>query len=416
MVVFRPFKAVRPADQELAEKIASLPYDVVNSEEARNLANGNQKSFLRVVKPEIDLSSGVDPYSDAVYLKGKENLEEFQSKGWLIQDQEQHYFVYRLIMEDRSQFGLVGCVSAEDYWADKIKKHELTRPDKEADRIRHVDTQNANAGPVFLFYDGEPEINKLVDEVTKEKPLYDVTSTDTTPNVQHTIWKVPKEKNEMVQSSFQAIPHIYVADGHHRTATGAIVAKRRKEANPNHTGEEEYNFFLAVLFPANQLKILDYNRVVKDLNGLSKYEFLEKAAENFDLMKDYKNRKPSRKSTYGMYLDNQWFLLTAKDAIIEKEDPIKSLDIAILNDNLLAPILGIGDPRTDKRIDFVGGIRGMDELERRVDSNEMVVAFSLYPTSISELKKVADAGLQMPPKSTWFEPKLRSGFLIHIYE
>ncbi|MFX1511291.1 MAG: DUF1015 domain-containing protein [Promethearchaeota archaeon] len=413
MVVFKPFKALRPKNQELAEKIASLPYDVINSEEAHELAKDNQYSFLHIVKPEIDLDRSINPYDDVVYAKAKENFEKFRNLSWLIQDSKPYFYIYRQTMENRSQYGLVGCVSAEDYWNDYIKKHELTRKDKEKDRIRHVDTLDANAGPVFLFYPRKSEIDKIIQTQIKQAPLYDFTSQD---DISHIVWRID-EKNlcDKIVDHFAQIPHIYIADGHHRTASGAIVAKKRKKANPNHTGDEEYNFFLAVLFPAEDLHILDYNRVVKDLNGLSSEEFLQRVSEKFDIISDYKERKSQKKNTFGMYLDKKWYLLTAKPRTYDTNDPIKSLDISILQDNLLSPILNIQDPRTDKRIDFIGGIRGMTELERRVNNGEMRLAFSIYPTNITELMKVAEAGLQMPPKSTWFEPKLRSGLLIHVY-
>lgn len=413
MVVVRPFKAVRPKDQNLAEKIASFPYDVINSDEARELVKDNQYSFLHVVKPEVDLDPSVNLYDPLVYQKARENFERFIENGWLIRDEEPHYYVYRQVMDKREQFGLVGCASGEDYWADKIKKHELTRKSKEEDRIKHVDTVNANAGPVFLFYPRRASIDEVVAETTAQEPLYDFTSED---GIQHTVWAVSLQKTGDLRKSFEELPHTYVADGHHRTASGAIIAKRRAEANPNHTGEEEYNFFLAVIFPAEDLKIFDYNRVVKDLNGRSPDEFIAKLAEKCEVVEGHVERKPPAKGTFGMYLGGKWYLLTAKDGTFDADHPIKSLDVSIMQENILTPILGIEDPRTDDRIDFVGGIRGMDELERRVNSGEMAVAFSMYPTSIEELMSVADAGLQMPPKSTWFEPKLRSGLLVHSYE
>ncbi|MHA2330790.1 MAG: DUF1015 domain-containing protein [Candidatus Hodarchaeales archaeon] len=417
MVVIRPFKAVRPKNQEIAEKIASFPYDVINSEEAREIAKDNPHSFLHVVKPEIDLdeffAGEITLYDDKIYAKAKENFEKLQQEGWLIQDNKPCFYIYRQIMEGRNQYGIVGCVTGEDYWDNKIKKHELTRKDKETDRIRHVDTVNANAGPVFLFRSKQSEIDEIVEKVTREPPLYDFTTED---NITHTVWMITDDMlNKDIINGFTEVPHIYVADGHHRTATGAIIAKRRAEANPNHTGEEEYNFFLAVIFPAKQLRILDYNRVVKDLNGLSTEEFLGIISEKFEVKKGHEDRKPPKKGTFGMHLDNEWYLLITKPGTYDPDDPIQSLDISILMNNLLDPVLGIGDPRTDKRIDFIGGIRGMDELERRVNI-DMRIAFSLYPISIEELMKVADAGLQMPPKVTWFEPKLRSGLLIHVYD
>lgn len=417
MVVFRPFRAVRPANQELAEKIGSLPYDVISSKEARELAKDNEHSFLHVIKPEIDLPDGTDTYADEVYTKALENFQKMRSQQWLIQEEEPSFYVYKQVMEGRSQFGIVGCVSGDDYWADKIKKHELTRKDKEADRIRHLETINGNAGPVFLFHQHSDALEGIVQETILQTPLFDVKATDTDPGVQHTIWQVAREHNTALVEGFAKLPHLYVADGHHRTASGAIVAKRRKEANKAaHTGEEEYNFFLAVSFPADELQILDYNRVVKDLNGLSVDEFLERLSEKFEIKKGHEERNATQKASFGMYLDNQWYLLIAKQDVYDPEHPIDSLDISIMSNNILAPILGITDLRTDKRIDFVGGIRGMDELQRRVNSGEMKVAFSVYPVSIEELMAVADSGMQMPPKGTWFEPKLRSGYLVHVYD
>ena len=417
MVTFRPFKAVRPKNQDLAEKIASFPYDVINSKEALEIAKDNELSFLHIVKPEIDVpefyEEKITLYDDKIYKKARENFVKFQKEKWLIQDEKPNFYVYRQIMDKRSQYGLVGCVSGQDYWDNKIKKHENTRKAKEDDRIRHVDTVNANAGPVFLFYPKRSDIEKIVNKIIQNDPLYDFHSED---DIIHTVWQVSNENDiNLLTTSFKDIPHTYVADGHHRTATGAIIAKRRAEANSNHTGNEEYNFFLAVIFPAEDLFILDYNRLVKDLNGLNSTEFLEKISEKFDIQDNYAKRNPSDKKTFGMYLEGKWYLLKAKPGTFDDKDPIKSLDVSILMDNLLDPILGIGNPKTDKRIDFVGGIRGMDELEKRVNK-DMKVAFSMYPTKIAELMSVADAGLLMPPKSTWFEPKLRSGLLIHTYE
>lgn len=417
MVTFRPFRAVRPRNQKLAKKIASYPYDVINSKEAREIVKGNKYSFFHIVKPEIDIKEyfkGKIAYNDErVYAKARKKFEKFQNKKWLIQDEKPYFYIYRQIMDSRSQYGLVGCVSGQDYWDNKIKKHEKTRKDKEEDRIRHAEVVNANAGPVFLFYPKSDEIKSLVDRIIQKDPIYDITTEDT---LTHTVWQISDETDILTLIKiFENIPHVYVADGHHRTASGAIIAKRRAEANPNHTGNEEYNFFLATIFPSEDLFILDYNRLVKDLNGLSKDEFLTKVAEKFDIQENYTERKPTEKRTFGMYLEGKWYLLKAKEGTYVENDPIKCLDVYILMEYLLSPILGIGDPKTDKRIDFVGGIRGMDELEKRVNDG-MKIAFSMYPTTIEELMNVADAELLMPPKSTWFEPKLRSGLFTHTYE
>jgi len=412
MVVFRPFKAVRPKNQELAKKIASLPYDVIDSIEAREISRENPFSFLHVVKPEIDLDPGINPYDDSVYEKAKDNFEKFKEQGWLIQDEKPGFYIYRQVMEGRGQSGLVGCVSAQDYWDGKIKKHELTRKDKEEDRIKHIDAVNANTGLVFSFYPRRADIDKIVDKAVQGQPIYDFTSED---GIRHTVWRVEDELTEKIQEHFSQISHIYIADGHHRAAAAAKIAERRRECNPNHNGNEEYNFFMAAVFPAEDLLIMECNRVVKNLNGLSDQEYLEKLAEKFEILKRYKERNPTRKRTFGMYFEGIWYLLTPKPGTYDKDDPIESLDVSILQDNLLTPILGIKDPRTDPNIDFMGGIRGLDELERRVDFEGMRVAFALFPNSMDELMRVADSGLVLPPKSTWFESKLRSGLLIHLY-
>ncbi|OQX71843.1 MAG: hypothetical protein B6D62_01280 [Candidatus Cloacimonas sp. 4484_275] len=414
MAKIRPFRGVRPK-QELVEKVASPPYDVLSSEEARKMAAKNPFSFLHVVKPEIDLPENINIYDEAVYQKGKENLYKMISDGILIQDEKPCFYFYRLIMGNVNQIGLVAGASIEDYENDVIKKHEHTRADKEADRIKHVDTLNANTGPVFLTYPAQKEIDELTEKITGEKPLYDFETED---GIRHTVWKVEDENRiKEIISLFSKIKNLYVADGHHRSASATIVGQRRRAANPNHTGEEEYNFFLSVIFPHNQLYIMDYNRVVKDLNGLEKDEFLKKVGEKFKVEEVTGNKpyKPEKAHTFGMYLDGKWYKLTALEGTYPKDDPVKSLDVSILQENLLAPILGIGDPRKDKRIDFVGGIRGLKELERRVDSGE-AVAFSMFPTSIEELMTIADAGKVMPPKSTWFEPKLRSGVIVHLLD
>ncbi|PKK86012.1 MAG: DUF1015 domain-containing protein [Thermoplasmata archaeon HGW-Thermoplasmata-1] len=417
MVTFKPFKALRPKDNGLASMIASFPYDVVNSAEAKVIAGDNGLSFLHVVKPEIDLPESTNPYAPEIYAKAGENFRKLIDGGFMAMDEEGSFYVYREVgneaMGRNTQTGVVGCASADDYWADRIKKHEFTLKKKEDDRIRHTEAINANAGPVFLFSPRNAELDEAVGRVTGGQPVYDFTSTD---GVRHTVWKVhDSADNERIAGIFSRIPATYIADGHHRAATGALVAKRRKEANPAHTGSEEYNFFLAVVFPGDDLNIMEYNRLVKDLNGMTPDEFIELVAEKFEIEDGYEEKKPFAPHTISMYLDGEWFLLMPKQGTFNPNDPIKSLDVSILMENLLSPILAIGDPRTDGRIDFVGGIRGVGELERRVDSGEMAAAFAMFPTSIEELQAVADAGLCMPPKSTWFEPKLRSGLLVHRY-
>ncbi len=411
MVKIREFAALRPRE-DLAAEVASPPYDVLDSREARERARGKPYSFLHVVKPEIDLPEETDPYDKSVYLKGRENLDRMAADGVLIDDREPGLYFYRQVMGDHSQTGLVACASIEDYENDRIKKHEHTRADKEADRIRHVETLNANTGPVFLTYPADRDMNQLAEEITSTPPLYDFTADD---GIRHTVWKLDQEETVAeIRNIFAGLDRLYVADGHHRSASGVRVGQKRREANPNHTGDEEYNFFLAVLFPHNQLKILDYNRVVGDLAGLTPEEFLRRVGEDFEVEDAPGNRplKPASRHEFGMYLAGKWYRLTARPGSFPEDDPVKSLDVSILQENLLAPILKIGDPRKDKRIDFVGGIRGLGELARRVDGGE-AVAFALHPTSIEQLMAIADAGLIMPPKSTWFEPKLRSGLLIH---
>lgn len=411
MAKIKAFRGIRPA-ADLVEKVASPPYDVLNSTEARIMAENNPYSFLHVVKPEIDLAESIDLYDDQVYQKGKENLDKLIDEGVLIQDKAPCLYLYRLIMGNIDQVGLVAGASIEDYENDIIKKHEHTRADKEADRSRHVKTLNANTGPVFLTYKARKEINELTDMLMKETPLYDFTAVD---NIRHIFWKIsdPEMIGE-IEQIFRSINFLYVADGHHRSASGTRVGQERRAQNPDHTGEEEYNYFLSVIFPDNQLHIMDYNRVVADLNGLSTEGFLAEIEKGFVVTEFSKDKpyKPENLHHFGMYLNGQWYKLTARKGSFPESDPVKSLDVAILQDNLLAPILGIGDPRKDKRIDFIGGIRGLQELARRVDEGE-AVAFALYPTSIAQLMAIADAGQVMPPKSTWFEPKLRSGLIIH---
>jgi len=414
MAKIKPFFGVRPAADKILE-VASPPYDVLNSSEARELVKDKPNSFLHVVKPEVDLPQDIDVYDEKVYQKGRENLYKMLKEGILIQDEKPCFYLYRLIMGNIDQIGLVAGASIEDYENGIIKKHEHTRAVKEADRIKHVDTLNANTGPVFLTYRAQDDINELVDEILKENPLYDIETED---GIKHIFWKIDQQNDiDKIIAIFDDIDYLYVADGHHRSASGTKVGQKRREQNPNHTGEEEYNYFLSVIFPDNQLYIMDYNRVVKDLNGLSIEEFLNKAEQNFEI-KLYSNKeayKPRSLHKFGMYIDGKWYELTARDGSFAKDDPVRSLDVAILQDNLLHPILGIGDPRKDVRIDFVGGIRGLNELSKRVDNGE-AVAFSMFPTSIDQLMAIADANEVMPPKSTWFEPKLRSGVITHLLD
>jgi uncharacterized protein (DUF1015 family) len=413
MVTVRPFKGLRPK-KEYAAQVASPPYDVINTEEARKLAVGNDLSFLHVVKPEIDLDQEIDPYDDRVYAKGVENLKKLVGEEVLTQDSTENLYFYRLTFEGRSQLGLVCCCSADDYDSGKILKHELTRKDKELDRSRHVSALDANAGPVFFMYRAQQRLDELAAEATAKPPEYDFVSYD---GVRNEFWVIEsKELINAIVAEFADMPYVYVADGHHRTASGSVVRSWRRDANPNHTGDEEYNFFLAVLFPHDQLCIMDYNRVVRDLNDLSQDGFLEAIGEEFEVS-PYKTDGPYRPEKlhyFGMYLDGKWYQLVAKPGTFDENDPVDSLDSAILQTNLLGPILGIEDPRTGERIDFVGGIRGLEELERRCSEEGYAVAFALYPMSVEQLMAVAEAGEILPPKSTWFEPKLKSGLIIHL--
>jgi uncharacterized protein (DUF1015 family) len=404
----QPFRAWRPRP-EIASRVASPPYDVVSSSEARALAAEEPLSFLHVVKPEIDLDPSVDVYSPEVYATGAENLRRLQDEEVLIREAEPALYIYRQRMGDHVQTGIVAGASVDEYEADLIKKHEHTRPVKEDDRTRHIDALNANTGPVFLTYRARADIDRLVERLTAEPATYDFVAPD---GIQHVVWVVaePSDRDELVQT-FAGVPELYVADGHHRSAAGTRIRAMRRDSNPGHTGDEPYNFFLAVIFPDNQMKILDYNRVVSDLAGLTSDEFLRRVEELFEVEASADGR-PRGPRSFGMYLDGRWRLLTARPGTFPEDDPVQRLDVAILQNNLLAPILGIGDPRSDERIDFVGGIRGLAELEKRVGSGEWAVAFALHPTSIEQLFAVADAGLVMPPKSTWFEPKLRSGLIV----
>jgi uncharacterized protein (DUF1015 family) len=411
MVTVRPFNGLRPA-KELAEKIASPPYDVLDSDEARAAVIENPLSFLRVVKPEVDLDPSVDLYDSKVYEQGALNLRTLMERGEMIQDKKPMFYFYRQIMNDHSQVGLVANVSAEDYSNNLIKKHEFTRKVKEEDRIRHIETQNAQCGPVFLTYPDVPEFDALQKTVcAKGDPEYDFESPD---GVRHTLWLVTEDDEiEAIERMFQNVPSLYVADGHHRSAAGTIVAERRRDSNGNHTGHEEYNYFLAVIFPKSQMKILAYNRVVADLNDHSEDEFMQEIRRKFNVTENA-FPAPDRRLKYSMYLNGKWYSLEPIAGTFPASDPVKSLDASILQENLLNPLLGIDDPRTSERIKFVGGIRGTGELERLVDSGRHKVAFSLFPTSIDQLIEVAQSGNVMPPKSTWFEPKLRSGMVVHL--
>lgn len=410
-----PFRGLRPRP-DLAAKVAAPPYDVLNSEEAREMAAGNPHSFLHVNKPEIDLPPDTDLYDRRVYEKGAENLQRLRADGIMVQDDRPYFYVYRQIMGDHAQVGLVAGASVDEYETDRIKKHELTRQDKEDDRVNHIDHLNAQVGPVFLTYSAVPEIDRLIEGVTSGEPACDFTGTDT---VRHTFWVVSNETTiAALEKAFQTVPHLYVADGHHRSAAAMRVKQMRQAANPNHTGSEAYNRFLTVIFPDNQMQILDYNRVVKDLNGLSKIDFLKAVAERFEVTPRgaVPAEKPGQAHEFAMYLDGEWYRLTAKDGTFDAENPVTRLDVSILQENLVRPILGIEDIRKDKRIDFVGGIRGLGELEKRVNSGQWAAAFALYPTDIRDLMAIADAGKIMPPKSTWFEPKLRSGLVVHLLD
>ena len=412
MSKFRPFRAIRPLPED-AKQVASRPYDVLNSDEARLEAADNPISFLRVIKPEIDLPSDSDPYGEEVYRQGLAKLTEFKELGILVQDPEAFFYVYRLTMDGRTQTGIVGCCDYQEYYDGSIKKHELTRTAKENDRVRHVETQNANAEPVFFSYRGKPGIDALVNEVTRSPTEYDFVAED---GIRHELWVVRDRRLiENFESGFAEVPALYVADGHHRTAAAARVGQMRKEDNSDHTGEEEYNFFMAVLFPDDQLKIFDYNRVVRDLNGLSQESFLSAIKQSFEVSAIDGELAPTEKGTFSMYLGGVWYRLKANKEKLTSS-PKEGLDVTYLSDEVLEPILGISDLRNDLRIDFVGGIRGLGELERRVDSGEMAVAFALFPVSMEELLAIADAGEIMPPKTTWFEPKLRSGLFIHDLE
>jgi len=415
MAVLKPFKGLRPP-VELAAKVASRPYDVLNSEEAREEAKGNPYTLLHIIKPEIDFPVGTDEHTEPVYQKAAENLDVWRNNGWLVKDAKDSLYIYAQTMEGRTQYGIVGCASVDDYLKGVIKKHELTRADKEEDRMKHVRITNANMEPVFFAYPAVKELDDIVaDIVATQSPVYDFVAED---GFGHHFWLVDQEQTiAKIVKLFALIPATYVADGHHRTAAAALVGKEKRANNPNHTGDEEYNFFLAVHFPDNQLKIIDYNRTVKDLNGLSATALIEKISEDFEIQKiGTEIYKPDQLHTFSMYLKGEWYKLVTKTGCYNDNDPIGVLDVTILSNLILDNILGIKDLRTDKRVDFIGGIRGLGELKARVDSGDMKVAFALYPVSMKQLIDIADSGNIMPPKTTWFEPKLRSGLVVHELE
>lgn len=408
----KPFKGIRPP-KDVVEQVQSRPYDVLNSEEARAEAQGNEKSLYRIIKPEIDFPVGIDEHDPKVYEKAAENFKMFQDKGWLVQDDKEQYYIYAQTMDGKTQYGLVVCAYVEDYMTGKIKKHELTRRDKEEDRMKHVRVNNANIEPVFFAYPENGEIDALVAKYTAGQPEYDFTAA--LDGFRHTFWVINDEADiRRITELFAAMPAMYIADGHHRSAAAALVGAEKAQQNPNHRGDEEYNYFMAVCFPANQLTIIDYNRVVKDLNGLSDEAFLDRLSKHFTVEKKGPEIfKPTRLHEFSLYLSGNWYSLTAKPGTYDDNDPIGVLDVTISSNLILDEILGIKDLRSDKRIDFVGGIRGLGELKKRVDSGEMKVALALYPVSMKQLIDIADTGNIMPPKTTWFEPKLRSGLVIH---
>jgi len=411
MITIKPFRGLRPKEN-LADKVASPPYDVLSSDEARQMAQINPVSFLHVNKPEIDLPEDTDPYSEIVYQKGRENLYRFINEGTLVQDEKESLYIYRLTWKGHVQTGYFCLSAVDDYDAGRIKKHELTRAEKEADRTKLIDVMNAQVGPVFLLYQANQALDSHLEKASAEKPNVDFVAED---SVRHQLWVV-QDENEIkeIVEGFKNLDATFIADGHHRSASASNVCKQRRQAHPDYTGEESFNYFLSVIFPHNQLKILPYNRVVTDLNGLTTEEFLAKISQKFDVQPFDNFVGISAEKNFGMFLDGRWFKLTAKDGTFNPRDILDSLDVNILMKNILEPILGIHDPRTDKRIDFIGGIRGNEELERLVNSGKFRVAFSLFPTSVQTLIKVADNNLIMPPKSTWFEPKLRSGMVSYL--
>lgn len=411
MAKVKPFKGVRPP-RHLVQEVASRPYDVLSGEEARREAGDNLKSLYHIIKPEIDFEPGTDEHSQPVYDRAVENFKAFQDNGWLVQDDKEHYYIYAQTMDGRTQYGIVVAANVDDYMNGNIKKHELTRRDKEEDRMKHVRIQNANIEPVFFAFPDNEVLDDIIKEVTSHEPEYDFVAED---GFGHHFWVVDNDETiKKITEEFSKIPYLYIADGHHRTAAAALVGNEKARLNPNHKGDEEYNYFLAVAFPASHLKIIDYNRLVKDLNGLSPEEFLEKLEFKF-IVKDMGEEiyAPERLHNFSMYLEGHWYSLTAREGTYDDNDPIGVLDVTISSDLILRDILGIHDLRSDKRIDFVGGIRGLGELKKRCDSGEMAVALALFPVSMEQLMNIADTGNIMPPKTTWFEPKLRSGLIIH---
>jgi uncharacterized protein (DUF1015 family) len=414
MAVVKPFRGLRPPSP-IVKDLACLPYDVMNTEEARKMAKGKESSLLHITRSEIDFTSEIDVHSEEVYNKSVENFNRWQKNGWLVQDEMPRFYIYAQTMKGRTQYGIVGCASVNDYLNGVIKKHELTRPDKEQDRMIHIRVNNANIEPVFFAYPAVKEIDDIVHNIiSKEKPEYDFIAED---GFGHHFWVVRKpETNRQIEQLFaEKVPYTYVADGHHRTAAAALVGKEKREHNPSHKGTEEYNFFMAVHFPDNQLQIIDYNRTIKDLNGLTPQEMITRLEKGFIIVeKGTSTFKPVKLHNFSMYLEGRWYSLTAREGTYDDSDPIGGLDVTILTDQILSPILDIQDLRRSKRIDFVGGIRGLGELKKRVNSGEMKVAFALYPVSMKQLISIADSGNIMPPKTTWFEPKLRSGLVIHL--
>lgn len=411
MAKVKPFKGIRPP-RELVTEVASRPYDVLNSDEARREAEGNPRSLYHIIKPEIDFDPSVDEHDPRVYDKAVENFKAFRRNGWLVQDEKEHYYIYAQTMDGRTQYGIVIAANVDDYMTGRIKKHELTRRDKEEDRMKHVRVNNANIEPVFFAFPDNERLAAIIKEVTAGEPVYDFTAPD---GFGHHFWVIDDDKTiAAITEEFAKIPYLYIADGHHRTAAAALVGNEKAKANPNHTGDEEYNYFLAVAFPASHLKIIDYNRVVRDLNGLTPQQFLDRLRENFTVeAKGSEPYRPAHLHEFSLYVDGCWYALNALEGRYNDADPIGVLDVTISSDLILRDILGITDLRSDKRIDFVGGIRGLGELQRRVDSGEMAMALALYPVSMKQLMDIADTGNIMPPKTTWFEPKLRSGLVIH---
>lgn len=411
MAIVKPFRGVRPPKEYVAQ-VASKPYDVLNSEEARTEAAGNEKSLYHIIKPEIDFEPGTDEHDPKVYEKAVENFRKFQEKGWLVQDSKPCYYIYAQTMDGRTQYGFVVAASVDDYMNGRIKKHELTRRDKEEDRMKHVRNNRANVEPVFFTFPDNDSLEQILKQETAKVPTYDFVADD---GFGHTFWVIDSDETiAKISSLFAGIPNMYIADGHHRSAAAALVGAEMAKNNPNHTGSEEYNYFLAVCFPASHLKVMDYNRVVKDLNGLTTDEFLRRLEDNFVVeLKGSEIFKPGRLHEFSLYIEGKWYSLTARPGTYNDADPIGVLDVTISSDLILRDILGITDLRSDKRIDFVGGLRGLGELKRRVDSGEMRMALALYPVTMQQIIDIADSGNIMPPKTTWFEPKLRSGIIIH---